>query len=82
VEKSEANDYTWPQYVLHGRFSTIAFDLIRVTPSLLIVTVGFREEQRIVFGSLYMCKLASWFLLCFRAVRNFRECGKLFTRMP
>ena len=53
VEKSEAND-TWPQYVLHGRFSTVAFDLIRVTPTLLIVTVGFREEQRIVFGCLYM----------------------------
>ena len=42
VEKSEANDI-WPQYALHGRFSTVAFDLIRVTPSLLIVTVGFRE---------------------------------------
>lgn len=54
VENSKANDYTWPQYVLHGRFSTVAFDLIRVTPTLLIVTVGFREEQRIVFGCLYM----------------------------
>ena len=53
VEKSEAND-TWPQYALHGRFSTVAFDLIRVTPTLLIVTVVFREEQRIVFGCLYM----------------------------
>ena len=53
VEKSEAND-TWPQYALHGRFSTVAFDLIRVTPTLLIVTVVFREEQRIVFGCLFM----------------------------
>ena len=30
VENSKANDYTWPQYVLHGRFSTVAFDLIGI----------------------------------------------------